>query len=379
MRANAGSQGFVMVSVAILLIVLLGFAALAIDVGMFYTSRTAAQRAADTAALAGAFTFVASPSAPQPATARSHALDVALNSKIMGHSILAANVNVTVVNRQVTVDIAHVEGSFFAKVLGISSANIAVRAIAEAFPNAVGSACAKPWFIPNTLLSSNALCGTGNACASNEVMILPDGTVNQTFVNQYVGVQRTIKPGNPQNALTPGQFYAVRLGDSAGGNDYRTNIASCPGELVTCQKTYGVEPGNMIGPTNQGVLELIGSPPDRWDDTNPAPPPPEGYEYQFIRPDNTTTTTSNSLVVAPIWDVCSMGAYCDAMDRFQLPDGGATIQIPVVGFALLFLDGVSGNDVLAHLLGVFPCGSTPITNDEVTGPYSVPVRLIRTS
>ncbi len=375
MRAKAGSQGFVMVSVAILLVVLLAFAALAIDVGMFFTSRTAAQRAADAAALAGAFTFVASPTAIQPNTARSNALDVALNSKIMGHSILAANVNVQVdvPNRRVTVDLAHTEGSFFANVLGISSAHIAVEGVAEASPNAVGSACAKPWFIPNTMLSSSALCGTGNACAANEVMILPDGTVNQAFVNQFVGTQSTIKPGNPQNSLTPGQFYAVRLGDSAGGNDYRTNIATCASQLVTCQKTYGVEPGNMIGPTKQGVVDLIGSPPDTWDPNNPN----ANNEYLFIRPDGTKTTTSNSLVVAPIWDVCAMGAYCDSHGNFQLPDNGATIQIPVVGFALLFLDGVSGNDVMAHLLGVFGCGSMPVPNDQVTGPFSVPVRLVR--
>jgi len=366
-----------MVSVAILLVVLVAFAALAIDVGMFYTSRTAAQRAADAAALAGALTFVASPMAIQPNTAQSHALDVALNSKIMGHSNLAGTVavQVDVPNRRVTVNLSHTEGSYFANVLGISSANIGVQAIAEASPVAVGSSCAKPWFIPNTFLSSNQLCGTGNACANNEVMILPDGTVNQAFVNQHVGTQRTVKPGNPQNALTPGQFYAVRLGDSAGGNDYRTNIATCPGQLVTCQKIYGVEPGNMIGPTKQGVLDLIGNPPDTWDPANPT----ANNEFLFIRPDGTKTPTSDSLVVAPIWDVCSMGAFCDSHGNFQLPNNGATIQIPVVGFALMFLDGVQGNDVLAHLIGVFGCGSMPVTNDQVTGPWSVPVRLIRTS
>ena len=85
-------------------------------------------------------------------------------------------------------------------------------------------------------------------------MILPNGTVNHAFVDPLLGTQRTIKPGNPQNALTPGQFFAIRLGDSSGGNDYRTNIATCASQIVTCQNLYSVEPGNMIGPTKQGVL-----------------------------------------------------------------------------------------------------------------------------
>jgi len=82
--------------------------------------------------------------------------------------------------------------------------------------------------------------------------------------------------------------------------------------------------------------------------------------------------------VAPIWDVCSLGAYCDSNGRFQLPASGANIQIPVVGFALLFIDGVAGNDVTAHLVGVFGCGLVPPPDPNVTGPFSVPVRLVRT-
>lgn len=376
MRAKADAKGFVIVTVAIVLVILLAFGALAIDVGMFYTARTAAQHAADAAALAGAFTFVVNSAATQPNTARSYAMDVALNSKILSGSILAGDVNiqVDVPNKRVTVDITHTERAYLAAVLGITSGNIGVRAIAEASQNAVGAGCAKPWFIPNTMLSSKGLCGTGSACAANEVLILPDGTPNHAFVDPLLGRDPIrVKPGNPQNALVPGEFFAIRLGDSAGGNDYRTNIATCPGENVTCLKTYGVEPGNMIGPTKQGVLGLIGNPPDTWDSGNPYP----DNIFRFTRPDGTSTDTSRSLIVAPIWDICSMGAYCDSHGNFQLPASGANIQIPVVGFALLFIDGTAGNDVMAHLIGVFGCGLVPVTNDLVTGPYSVPVRLVK--
>ena len=43
MRAKAETKGFVMITVALVLVILLAFGALAIDVGMFYASRTAAQ------------------------------------------------------------------------------------------------------------------------------------------------------------------------------------------------------------------------------------------------------------------------------------------------------------------------------------------------
>ncbi len=52
-------RGYIIVTTAMLLVVFLGFGALAIDVGLLYSARTSAQRAADAAALAGAFTFVA--------------------------------------------------------------------------------------------------------------------------------------------------------------------------------------------------------------------------------------------------------------------------------------------------------------------------------
>ena len=371
MSGTADAKGFVIIMVALLLVVMLGFAALAIDVGMLFTARTAAQRAADAAALAGAFTFVVSPGAIQPDTASSHALDVARSARILNHGIQDGDVTVQVdaVNRRVTVDLSHIEGSYFASVLGISSGTIRVRAVAEAAKNAVGAFCAKPWFIPNTLLSTAEVCGTMNACNTNQVLILPDKTVNTAIFTP--GQPILVKPGNPQVALVPGQFYCVRLGDSTGGNDYRTNISTCSPEIISCQKTYSVEPGNMIGPTNQGVDDLIGQPPDTFFGEDPVT-----HELLYLHPDGKTSPVSRSLVVAPIWDVCSMGAYCDK-DKFQLPDGGANIQIPVVGFAFLFIKGVVGNDVEALLIGVFPCGWAPPASDDETGPYSIPVRLVR--
>ncbi|PYS45044.1 MAG: hypothetical protein DMG13_32900, partial [Acidobacteria bacterium] len=104
MRTRKSEKGYVAVVVAALLVVLFGFTSLAVDVGVLYTSRTAAQRAVDAAALAGAFTFVVHPTAPQPATARQHALSVATAQRVLGQPINPADVdiNVDIPNRLVT-------------------------------------------------------------------------------------------------------------------------------------------------------------------------------------------------------------------------------------------------------------------------------------
>src|SRR2546425_705714 len=59
-------KGFVLVVLALLLVVLIGFLALAVDIGVLYSARTSAQEVADAAALAGAFTFINDTQSPQP-------------------------------------------------------------------------------------------------------------------------------------------------------------------------------------------------------------------------------------------------------------------------------------------------------------------------
>ena len=151
-------RGYVIVTTALSLVLILGFGALAIDVGILYSARTSAQRAADAAALAGAFTFVANPSAVQPSTAYDQAMSTALSNDILNTPLTApeVTVNIDVVNQRATVDIARAEGTFFARVLGRDSVDIAVTAVAETSIDAVATFCAKPWFVPNTVVSNQA-------------------------------------------------------------------------------------------------------------------------------------------------------------------------------------------------------------------------------
>ena len=58
MNTSKKQEGFVIAVLAIVLLALVGFLALAVDIGVLYSARTSAQGVADAAALAGAFTFI---------------------------------------------------------------------------------------------------------------------------------------------------------------------------------------------------------------------------------------------------------------------------------------------------------------------------------
>lgn len=56
-------------------------------------------------------------------------------------------------------------------------------------------------------------------------------------------------------------------GSSRGAASYRRNICSCNRSVIDLDTEYLVEPGNMVGPTHQGVQALIAQDPDAyWDD-----------------------------------------------------------------------------------------------------------------
>jgi putative Flp pilus-assembly TadE/G-like protein len=92
---------------------------------------------------------------------------------------------------------------------------------------------------------------------------------------------------NTNSTVSPGWFRAIRiprLDGLTGGNVYRNNIESCGGlpntywtpgnepcpddignddaEYWATQGCYATEPGNMVGPTRQGVETIIATDPD---------------------------------------------------------------------------------------------------------------------
>src|SRR5207245_5759111 len=132
----------------------------------------------------------------------SNALQVALNNSVLGQPVAAAdvNVNVDVANRRVAVDVQSTQNTYFARALGVQTANVGVEAVAEAARNSTGTACTKPWFIPNTAFSTRDTCPT---CGANQVLV--SGGQVTAFGQSQIGQQLILKSQNPKNTLAPGQ------------------------------------------------------------------------------------------------------------------------------------------------------------------------------
>ena len=381
-KRNRREQGMTVAMLAVFIVGLFGMAALAIDLGILYTARTSAQHAADAAALAGAMTFTSPGVVAQPAAATDAAIATAGTNLVLGQAVVisAANVNVDIPNRLVTVTVPLTGGSgiatYFARVFSVQGAggmqrvDVVVQASAEAALSAGGSQCVKPLFVPNTILSASTSCATGQT-----VFTTPASAANcgdPGTLTPYASTQVathgvfTLKPGNPQQALTPSQFYALDFG--AGANDYRCTLGSCMNDCgiadtVKCGDDYPVKTGNMIGPTRQGVDDLIGTTKDTWVAVG-----------QYQDPSMNIWDTSAQLVLAPVWDNC-----CQTINPGT---NGQTAK--VVGFMTLFIDGMKGKDVTAHLVDATPCpgaGGSGGPGSGVTGasgPTGRPVRLVQT-
>ena len=386
-------RGYVLVVIAGVLVILLGFAALAVDVGIMYSAHTAAQRAADAGALSGAYTFTLAASGASDTqledAATAAAKTAATKNTILGTFLTDAEIDVSFPNgvgyRLIEVDVTHTIPTFFAGVLGSKLATVSVKAYAEASEHPTGDCCVKPWFIPNTILATTvaplldpcSTCpatgdGTGYNLVSFENPLGSDlffvGANVLTYTRNQTAPFR-VKPGNPQNALGPGNFFAIQLSNDpnqSGGDVYRDNISYCPGcdngtSAIHCGDSYSVKTGNMIGPTKQGVEVLLTDNPDTW----------WGFDSNDLPTYNNANGPhiSRQTVLAPVWDTCS--TICVSGMKLS----GTNVTIKVVGFAVLFISEIQGDDVLAYLVDVKPCyGSTP---GAQTGPLAVPLRLVR--
>jgi hypothetical protein len=379
MRKDADS-GYVLVTVAALLFVLVGFTALAIDMGTVLTSRTQLQRAADAAALAGAYTFVQTASATE-AMALDRAKTVLKSNKDMGDALSdTSGVTYTVkcpsgcsggtsTVYQVKVEISRTESTVFAAVLDVAGIADKVTAVAEAGTNSNGMSCIKPWFLPNTVADQDPTHTPCSASTAGNVLI-SNNAVTQYAKNNF-GVPLQVKAQDPKNALQPSQFFEVEISATGGKAAYSDAISGCSNAQFMCQQSYNTLTGNSMGPTIQGVCSLITG------DKNCNGASPDTYVGNglFNWGDGTGIhDTSKALVYAPIVDLTAISGFCPTN---QLPS--TNTPVPVVGFAQIFIGGAdkTADSITAYVLNVFACGASSGSDTSNTGT-PVPLRLVRT-
>jgi hypothetical protein len=135
--------------VAISLTAMAGVGAIAVDLGMLYKARADALRAAEAAALAGASVFL--DFAPDTATARARALQLALANTILNSPVQAGEVEVApdLGAERVAVRVGRSGiGTWFARVLGDDSVRVGAVATAGV-TEASGANCVTPIMLPD--------------------------------------------------------------------------------------------------------------------------------------------------------------------------------------------------------------------------------------
>jgi Flp pilus assembly protein TadG len=436
-RNRYEDRGVSILIIAVSMVFVLGMAGLGIDLASLYVGRNQAQRAADAGALAAAQYLAqkctaanGSISANCQAVAKERAVAVTNANLIAGVTPNISTADVTFLETsandpQVQViagrDTSHTNPmpTFFVKIFGIYSANVSAKAVAEAFNPAgggppVGATCLKPWLMPNCdwshpydsskqIYNNPACFGSAQFLNNNP----PSVEYSTDLVNpgQYPsGVQGEpiqVKSSDPSKASGPSQFYPVFLpagqvasacpscatGGGGGGSGpssgafYRQNIECCNTTQINCgSQTIQPITGNMVGPTGQGVDCLIhqkgssgqdimqvnsGTGGDLWTITAGSANP-----YGLSGP----ISTSDSVVTLPLYDGTTLcpGNSCPSQ-----------VNITVVGYLQLFLNGETNGNVNATVMNVIPCpasggspgnGNPPVIASGGSSP--VPIRLI---
>ena len=315
MILSGRKKGSVLVIAALSMTVLLSAGALALDYGYAVLMRERLQRSVDAAALCGAMELAMG----RTGTAASSAVDI-------GNTNLDAKYSVSFPagNR------CHVDGerpirTFFAAVLGRDA--MTVRAHAEAIASPV-----------------SAVEG-----------LRPFAIVPPTGGFVY-GTTYTIKYGPGQESGSyRGNFNAVALDpDDRGARDYLENIKFGAdgwidlGNITTDDDWIDTEPGNMAGPTREGVNYLVEQDTHDWDYYQSS----GGIEL------------SSRLITIPIIE--------------SMADINGRELVHVIGFARVFLENALGKgndvDVYARFVKIATPNSRTGGNAQDFGAYGI--RLI---
>jgi Flp pilus assembly protein TadG len=296
-------DGFSLVFVGLGFMGFLAATMLAIDVGMLMTARSQAQNAADAGALAGATSLAfddwddRSPTGP----AVVHAIAAAQANKVINETVSVvpadvefpldptgqpSRVKVTVYRNA---ERGNPVETMIAKYFGISTANIAATATAEASP-ANAMTCVKPFTIPDKWIERNPVPKAFDPSDTflrwvkqrgAVVLTSPADVYEPAYVNNtppgrnssYSGYNMETNRGlklvlraAQGNNIQPSFYFSLAMTSDTGGQDYRWNIANCNHSIYHWGDPLIQEPGSMEGPTIQGITELIARDPNAyWD------------------------------------------------------------------------------------------------------------------
>jgi Flp pilus assembly protein TadG len=233
-RGLSTEGGQTLVMVAVVMLVLLGLAAMAVDVAEILWSRSAQQDAADAAALAGVRELPGSPDLAQEVALR-YAKDNGFDDADPRVSVTTRVFTKFNTNDSLEVTITRVVPPGLRAAVGGGNVTVPAQAVAVVTP-------VKP------------PCGLWPFGIEENVWPYEDYKDGNTTTVPYwqtYGQKVVLKV---PDANTPGNFLAVQLDTSThgGARSYEDSIkyGGCLPDTVTASKT-----GNMVGPTDKGVEE----------------------------------------------------------------------------------------------------------------------------
>jgi hypothetical protein len=188
---------------------------------------------------------------------------------------------------------------------------------------------------------------------------VPD-PVAGNFLSPYgdLGFELILHPQQGNSAPEPGQYYSVDLPPVnkgtpiTGGDEYRENIANCNAVFVEKGDWLQLAPGAMVGPTNQGMRDLIAKDPNAsWDDATQSV-----VDSDFA--------VSPRIVLIPIHD-----------PRIPVKSGRNVVQVTKV--AAFFMEKMVGaSEVKGRFLKVRAPGA-PCVDGQNSGFFTYSLSLIR--
>ena len=362
-------KGATMIMVAIAIVVIFGFAVLAIDLSLIQLAKTQLQNAADAAALAGAVVLYTSDGDQDVAIAeaiRVAGLNVAVQDVqspvVIGEGdVTFPEPNHVRVTTHRTADKGDPVTIYFLKVINPLLENkgeVTARATATIFCIS-GTDCLRPFCPPDrwedadndsiwddeepyTDLDGDGQYDPGEPFTdeNGDSVWTPaefyDPEQTGYWGDKDIGVQVTLKLRNSNKSPKMCFYYAVRFGPVGsdtiytGANVYEEWICpECEPFVIRIGDQLHMEPGNMVGPTNQGLECLINlDPTAQWD----------AVTGTVI---NSAFPTSPRIIIAPAFDPTLGVQDCHGVDC-----------ITVTKIMALFVEQHDGSDVVGRFMRI---------------------------
>lgn len=391
-RALRDEKGASMIMVTVAILVIFGFAVLTIDLSLIQLAKTQLQNAADAAALAGAMALATSGGDQAVATAeaiRVAGLNVAVQDvqrsvvinaddvtfpgpdriTVTTHRTKAANDPVTLYFLKVINSLLENEGETTAK----ATAKVSL---------VCGTDCLRPFCPPDRWddadndsiwdpadeyidTSGNGVWEPGEPLTLDhdgdgvwDPEEFYDPVLTGYKAPDDIGVQVTLKLRNSNKWPRMGWYYAICFGPIntgdpviTGADVYREWIVGCEPYMVSIGDWLQIEPGNMVGPTNQGLEDLINSDPTaEWD-------PVTGTVINSAYP------TSPRIIKCAAFDP-TLGVQSDVQGRDYLT---------VSKIMVLFIEGHDGDDVVGRFMKTATEG---VPDPDCPGAFLFTVTLV---